>query len=97
MTEKRRSGDDPKYLTIKKAATVIVPILLVIIGFFVTLLITDLKAATEKKLDKEVYNADKAAQYITNQRLEGKLDDLIDLHIKPDETRRKILRERKGG
>lgn len=54
-------------------------------------------SALEKKLDKDVYYKDQDTQQKTNNRLEGKIDDLIDLHLYPERAKQKILRQRNGG
>lgn len=87
-------SEDRKVLTIGKAAVISTSLLIVIVGFLITLLISDTRAAAEKKLDKYVYESDKAAQALINQEIKASLKDLIDLHIYPEQSKKRILRER---
>jgi hypothetical protein len=49
------------------------------------------------KLDKTVYEADKISSNRRLDCLEKGQQDLINLHLYPEETRRRMLRERNGG
>jgi cell division protein FtsX len=79
---------------IKRIVRIVITILIAVVGFFAVMLINDLKAATDKKVDKEVYAADKMAQQETNNRVDEKLNDIVDLLIDPQVARKRVIKKR---
>jgi large-conductance mechanosensitive channel len=94
-TDGNNEHEERATLTIGKAAMITATVLFLIVSFFMGLLISDTRAANEKKLDKAVYDTDKAAQMEINRELKAGIQDLINLHIYPEQTKKRLIRESK--